>query len=210
MKRALAAAAVLLACVPGNGPLMRPGSDCLSCHDGSRAPRWTVAGTWQRQGDQIAIQDSNGKKFTLSANQAANFYTAEPLAFPLQISVNGAPMPGGLSADQGGSCNRCHFNGGAPPGPLMLPGQDCLTCHDGSAAKKFTAAGTWLPQGSTVSITDASGATVTLTANQVGTFYTDAALRLPLSITVGAQRMEPLADYGGCNRCHGTGAGGDR
>ena len=36
---------VLAACQPENSPIMRPGEDCLHCHDGSRARSWTLAGT---------------------------------------------------------------------------------------------------------------------------------------------------------------------
>jgi hypothetical protein len=203
------AALLLSGCVPAEGPMMKPGADCLACHDGGTARRWTVAGTWGGQGNHVAIQDANGKSLGLTTNDAGNFYTAESLVFPLQVSVNGTPMPGGLSASQGGSCNRCHAGGAAATGPLMLPGQDCITCHDGSAAKRFTVAGTWLPQGATVVLTDANGTTITLTTNQVGNFYTDAALAFPLTVRVNAETMPAAVTYGGCNRCHGSGGGGD-
>ena len=205
MRAALATAMLLVAgCVPDHGPLMRPGSDCLGCHDGDTAKRWTAAGTWAGQGNRVDIQDASGKSFTLTTNQVGNFYTAEALAFPLQVSVNGAAMPGGLTVDQGGSCNRCHANG-AETGPLMAPGQDCLACHDGKGAKRFTAAGTWSSRGDTVVLVDASGTRVTLVANEVGNFYTDAPLAFPLTASVGGERMEIPLTYGGCNRCHGGG-----
>ncbi len=205
---AAAAALALAGCVPDHGPTMQPGSVCLGCHDGDRAPRWTAAGTWGGQGNSISLQDANAKSFTVPTNQAGNFFTAESLAFPLQVSVNGVAMPGGLTAAQGGSCNRCHAAGGMT-GPLMAPGQDCLACHDGTGAKRFTIGGTWPPQGQAVTVTDAHGTTVTLTTNEVGNFYSDAALVFPLAASVGGSRMEPPLDYGGCNRCHtGGGSGG--
>ncbi len=98
-----------MACIPEEGPLMEPGSDCLECHDGGEARRWTAAGTWGGQGNAVSIQDAGGKSFTLRTNQAGNFYTAESLSFPLRVSVNGRAMP---SAVSDGSCNRCHGEGG--------------------------------------------------------------------------------------------------
>jgi YD repeat-containing protein len=122
MIRASALAALLLAttaCIPEEGPMMEPGSNCLECHGGGggeeSGPRWTLAGTWDRQGNRIAVRDAAGKAFTLTANRAGNFWTAEPLAFPLQVSVDGQPMPGGVTSAQG-SCNRCHQRAGATGG----------------------------------------------------------------------------------------------
>jgi hypothetical protein len=198
------AALLAAGCVPEHGPLMEPGADCLRCHDGDRAKRWTAAGTWGGQGNTVAIQDAGGKAFTLTTNQVGNFYTAEPLTFPLQVAVNGTSMPGGLSAQQGGSCNRCHL-GGETPGPLMSPGRDCLGCHDGAGAKLWTVAGTWSAPGATVTVSDARGATATMTTNEVGNFYTETSLTFPLTARVGGQTMPGAVTYGGCNSCHGRG-----
>lgn len=203
---------VAVACVPSEGPLMEPGRDCLQCHGAGGAKRWTVAGTtWSgvaptAQGARIAITDAGGKSFTLKANQVGNFYSAEPLTFPLTVSVNGKPMPDPVKY---GGCNMCHGPYGVQTGENMLPGDDCLRCHDGTMAKRFTAAGTFLPPGSSVTVS-AGGNTVTLTTNSVGNFFTDAPLTLPGTASVNGQRMEPALTYGGCNRCHGAGgAGGD-
>src|SRR5512133_3922727 len=99
--RHVAVAAVLLAlaagCIPDPGPMMKPGSDCMECHGGGGgeedAVPWTVAGTMEGQGLHVLIQDSAGKSFTLRTHQAGNFYTREPVAFPIRVSVDGAPMP---------------------------------------------------------------------------------------------------------------------
>jgi hypothetical protein len=203
---AFALASVLAAgcAVPTHGPLMDPGQDCLGCHDGHAARRWTVAGTW-RPGSQITITDAAGKSFALRGNEVGNFYTAEPLVFPLTLSVDGRTMP--TPASYGG-CNRCHGAGGAASiatGPLMAPGQDCLACHDGAQARRWTAAGTWTRPGATVTLTDAGGQVVTLTSNQAGNFYTDAALVFPLVANVDGLTMPAQVTYGGCNRCHGPG-----
>ncbi len=203
--RRLAPAALLAlaACLPEHGPLMAAGQDCLSCHDGNQARLWTVAGTWSGQGQQVAITDASGKALTLTTNQVGNFYTAEPVAFPLQVSVDGARM----SPDPTyGGCNRCHGNGGAT-GPEMLPGRDCLACHVGNGVKLFTVAGTWR-SGGIVTLRDARGTVVTLTPNRVGNFFTDAPLQLPLTASVGGETMPQPVTYGGCNQCPGGGGEG--
>jgi hypothetical protein len=120
MTRAALLAALLFAaggCIMEEGPMMEPGSDCMECHDGGEAPRWTVAGTWERQGQRVGIVDANGKSFTLHTNKAGNFWSSEPVAFPLTVSVDGVSMAtnpkGGLvQSSSRGSCNRCHDHGG--------------------------------------------------------------------------------------------------
>lgn len=115
-------------------------------------------------------------------------------------------------------------------GGEMLPGADCLACHsagnftdDKAAAKEsdaedadqlFTAAGTVFAdldgteplQGAIVRITDADGATVELTSNGVGNFYTSTPLTAPLSAEVEVDgeivEMGTTIDDGGCNSCH--------
>jgi hypothetical protein len=128
--RAPAAALALLVavgCTPADGPMMAPGEDCLRCHgrgeaDDEDGPTWTVAGTVYPsettedpgagvRGATISVRDANGKSFDLRSNRAGNFYSAEPLAFPIEVAVNGRgghrqPTP---LAD--GSCNRCHRPG---------------------------------------------------------------------------------------------------
>lgn len=202
-----AALAVLLvvgaACAPESGPLMAPGEDCLGCHDGGAATRWTVAGTFPGRGRRVWITDASGKSLSLHTNKVGNFYTAEPLTFPLRVGVDGAAMPDPVTY---GGCNRCHGAGrdlGLPTGPLMSPGEDCLGCHDGVDATPWTVAGTWRPQGSTVSISDSAGRTLRLVTNQVGNFYTAEDLTFPLRVSVNGELMEPDVTYGGCNHCHG-------
>ena len=127
MSRLLAVAALLAAaCIPEYGPMMEPGSACLDCHGGGGgeedAVAWTVAGTWSGQGLHVYIQDAAGKSFTIRTNQAGNFYTREPLQFPIAVSIEGAFMPpvqgiggsGGVGQLQpaDANCNRCHGEGG--------------------------------------------------------------------------------------------------
>lgn len=212
MRAALAAALLTAgaACVPADGPLMAAGQDCLACHDGGEAPRWSAAGTWLGEGHHVTLRDASGRTLTLRTNQAGNWYTAERLDFPLRASVDGLEMPKDVTY---GGCNRCHGRGGPfDTGPLMLPGRDCLACHDGTVGPpQFTAAGTWAKEPgrtATVTIIDANGTTVTRATNEVGNFYvyaSDATLTPPLRISVDGEEMEPLASHGSCNRCHGPG-----
>jgi hypothetical protein len=123
-------------------PTMNPGLDCLSCHCqgsptcyGSYKP-WSIAGTVFSSPDaqedagqpnvEILITDANGGQLTLISNSAGNFYTQEPLAFPLkslmlqnkthrmQMNVSTASPPGipnlGSQSNINGisDCNSCH------------------------------------------------------------------------------------------------------
>lgn len=206
------AAALSAACIPSEGPLMAPHQDCLGCHGRGEARTWTVAGTYGGRGSRITITDATGRTFTLHAARNGNFYTAEPVVFPLRVSVDGKEMPDPVK--KYGGCNACHGPGGVDiTGELMAPGSDCLVCHDGSVAEKvFTVAGTWSRAGATVTLTDGV-VTETLTTNAVGNFFTERQFASPLSLTarVDGQTMEPKVTYGGCNACHGAGgeAGGD-
>jgi hypothetical protein len=134
--RALAAAtlAAVLGCTPEDGPSMRPGSDCLECHGNPGAeesgPTWTLAGTVyasaQGSGDgvrgaAIHVVDAGGRAVTLHSNSVGNFYLADALRFPLQVSVerNDATHVMSDSVDEGG-CNRCHHAGSAA-GSIAAP-----------------------------------------------------------------------------------------
>ncbi len=104
-------------------------------------------------------------------------------------------------------------------GPLMYPGEDCLSCHSAQGgAKTWTVAGTVFSgphvsaseglQGATVAVTDANGRTVSLKTNQAGNFYLADAVAFPLSVSVSyqdaIQTMGVQVQYGGCNSCHQT------
>ena len=100
------------------------------------------------------------------------------------------------------------------PGPEMMPGEDCLECHDGVEATLFTAAGTVFDsnlggvglEGVTVTITDALGRQIMLESNAAGNFYTDAPIRMPFMAKTEYEGIEnhmpDPQDYGGCNDCH--------
>jgi hypothetical protein len=115
---------------------MRPGWNCLAsgCHfpDGQPVPPdWSAAGTVYGApaaaphqglaGTTVRIRDAAGKELSLTTNAAGNFYTAEPLAGPLRVSVERegrlATMPEPAPA---GSCNFCHEPTGAALGRIYV------------------------------------------------------------------------------------------
>lgn len=121
------------ACVPDEGPSMRPGEDCLSCHDGDRGPKWSVAGTVF--GDpqaaatggvlaaQVLITDATGRNLTLTTNEVGNFYTAEELTFPIRVEVQKDGKRMAMSdSPPVGSCNYCH-SPQPPEGEDDVPGR---------------------------------------------------------------------------------------
>ncbi len=127
---------------------------------------------------------------------------------------------GGTADDTSTACNEanedCSPGTCGGEGGQMLPGADCLACHDGTngEAGKFTAAGTVFSDldgndvvdGATVRITDADGNVVELTSNAAGNFYTSEALTFPISAEVeldgNVLAMSSAQQSGGCNACH--------
>jgi len=103
----------------------------------------------------------------------------------------------------------------------MLPGSDCLSCHDGRGeAPRFTAAGTVYRAGDAAAGAGLAGATVTLvgsvagqtpaplTTNAAGNFFTSAPLTAPISVTVqgnGGTVTRSSHHGGGCGGCHQPG-----
>ncbi len=121
---------------PTNGPQMMPGSNCMTCHaeGGTSSHAWTVAGTVFNgpkgssallvYGAQVQVTDANGTELTLGTNGAGNFYTAEPLAFPIQVAVQyGDKVMKMQQAPPNGSCNSCHSGNGlnGASGELYVP-----------------------------------------------------------------------------------------
>jgi hypothetical protein len=105
----------------------------------------------------------------------------------------------------------------------MEPGQACISCHAGTGgeAPTFVLAGTLYPtghepdncngvsntSGATVVVTGGSGASVTLTPNPAGNFYSTTSLAPPYQAKVvnaaGAERaMVSKVSSGDCNSCH--------
>ncbi len=134
----LAIALGIAACVPDEGPLMRPGQDCLACHSpeapsGQHAKDWSLAGTVYAaldadpnagvEGDGVEVTDSAGFAFSLRTNQAGNFYSAETVRFPLAVCVSrGGAKSCMQSPVASGACNACHQPGsGLAPGRIQGP-----------------------------------------------------------------------------------------
>jgi hypothetical protein len=195
--------------------MMAPFQDCLGCHGRGEGKAWTVAGTWAK-GAHVSVTDANGKTVPMRGNDAGNFYTAEPLAFPLTVSVNGKVMPDPAILTEPrppakltyGGCNLCHRAEQVTMtfGPEMLPGSDCLTCHrpGGMSSTTFYAAGTFPPPQWPAGTTVRVGGQTTNT-NAVGNFYITTPLTFPTAASVAGASMEGGAPYGGCNACHVNG-----
>lgn len=129
------------ACGPGTcdgeGGEMLPGSDCLACHSSSGAKEegeeggtFTAAGTVYADldgtsplsGATVRITDAGGFIHELTTNSVGNFYTDQPLTFPIaaEVEVDGTVQPMGTSVDVGG-CNSCHMCAGSAGGKLTGP-----------------------------------------------------------------------------------------
>jgi hypothetical protein len=139
--RISALALLLSACIPDNGPLMRPGEDCMACHGGTgslpqaertrHAKTWTVAGTVFEasdtaagvEGAEIEIVDADGFSFALRSNLAGNFYSRESVRLPLKACIaRGGATICQQSEVTSGACNSCHGLAqlGAPQPPLIV------------------------------------------------------------------------------------------
>jgi hypothetical protein len=108
------------------GPLMAPGSDCLTCHGpaGMATAKFTAAGTW----GSPAGTSVNVGGYATTTNTVGNFIfcaaapctyqgnvygTIAPIpsnAWPVPASVGNQTMQGGAPY---GGCNACHGRGGA-------------------------------------------------------------------------------------------------
>jgi hypothetical protein len=105
---------LLLLAACDNGPLMTPGQDCQPCHK-----RFTVSGTVFRHVDSLAadglegasvvITDRDGKSLSLDTNAAGNFYSEEPLHYPLQVEVHDGDVVRKMAPlVESRGCNACH------------------------------------------------------------------------------------------------------
>lgn len=109
---------------------MRPGENCLSCHDGTQheAERYTVAGTVfgsataatasGLNGVTVIITDANHAEARLTTNAAGNFYTSQVFAAPYTVAVEHSGRRFSMAAaPSSGACASCHSTppaGGAP------------------------------------------------------------------------------------------------
>lgn len=112
----------------GNGK-HNDGRNCVStnCHDGQgKPPGWTLAGTLYEDkegsapvaGGTMIFSDANGKEIRLVTARNGNFYTLEPLVFPLRAKASICPntvgMPDEITESMAG-CNAtgCHSEAGS-------------------------------------------------------------------------------------------------
>ena len=94
------------------------GTACLTCHNGTTAARFRVAGTLYTSaqggtpvgGATIVVKDSANVSVKLVTAADGNFYTNEALTPPLTVKASKCPsvdkaMP---TAANNGDCNSCH------------------------------------------------------------------------------------------------------
>ncbi|MFZ5468080.1 MAG: hypothetical protein ACOZIN_01475 [Myxococcota bacterium] len=119
------------------GPLMRPGDNCLRCHNPqgqASAKPWTAAGTvfpvadagrdQGLEGALVKLTSVDGQTVTLVTNRVGNFYTDAALGegFKVELEWEGRSIAMS-SPPPAGSCNACHSLppvGGAP-GRIRVP-----------------------------------------------------------------------------------------
>jgi hypothetical protein len=128
----------------GEGPRMRPGDACISCHRRDDGPNFQIGGTVyptahepsrcngaDAQGAVVTVTDAAGQTVTAQVNAAGNFYTSgrnlRP-PFRAKVAFNGKErlMIGAVPV---GDCNICHTQNGTTivtggpkaPGRILLP-----------------------------------------------------------------------------------------
>jgi hypothetical protein len=112
---------------PGDGH-HNAGANCLGCHTGNGAPRWTAAGTLYNlagtapvAGATITLIDSANKSITIVSATNGNFWTTEALQMPLRVRASKCPSAVFMSMQApAGACNSCHSTGGNP-GRIKMP-----------------------------------------------------------------------------------------
>jgi hypothetical protein len=134
----------------------------------------------------------------------------------------GTPPPDPLNAAP--TCtSKVNWTRGTNGSSQMEPGQACISCHAGSGgeAPTYVIAGTLYPTGhepdncngvngttgARVVVTGKNGASVTLTPNSAGNFYSSSSLPPPYQAKVvtsaGLERvMTTAVPSGDCNSCH--------
>jgi len=119
------------------GPTMQPGSNCMSCHQGGEAGRFTAAGTVFAGGGSsapglagavVTIVPKTGTTVRLTTNSVGNFYTSAPLSPPLTVSVSSGGHTSTMSGPaSSGACGSCHKPAGAAAARVHVG--NCSACH---------------------------------------------------------------------------------
>ncbi len=115
----------------GNGPAMRPGDACSTCHG------FSIAGTAYKTehesegcaganvtGATVVITDATGFVETIPVGTDGNFYTTDGITGPFRAKILYQGRERDMLSPQAfGSCNFCHTSNGAntAPGRIMLP-----------------------------------------------------------------------------------------
>ena len=99
---------------PGDGH-HNPGAECLGCHNGNIATKWTVAGTLYGgngaplSGATIELVQGNGQTLRVATCANGNFYTSQAVTYPLTVRASQCPSDAPMvSTVQAGGCNSCH------------------------------------------------------------------------------------------------------
>lgn len=117
------------------GELMRPGGNCISCHQQEGAPAYTIAGTVMGdyaddadceglEGVVVEITGADGKVLTLETNSVGNFLYAGSVAKPYtaRVLADGEELAM-LAPQNDGNCANCHTEVGTSgaPGRIVSP-----------------------------------------------------------------------------------------
>lgn len=112
------------AAAPGDGHHF-PGEDCIACHrQAGGAPPFTVGGTLYNDeegsapaaGATIVVDDFYGNRFTMVTEENGNFYSIDPITFPVKTYLAVCPDVIPMITDvplASASCNSasCHSQG---------------------------------------------------------------------------------------------------
>lgn len=104
------------------GPDMKPGENCLSCHAGGRAPSFTAAGTVFSSLDAASTAGVSGLTVTfkdeagatlrqVTTSRAGNFYVQGALASTFTVEVSDGSTVKHMALQSRGDCNSCHTSG---------------------------------------------------------------------------------------------------
>ena len=122
-----------------------PGQACAGCHNGSIGPAFTVGGTLyaDRGGAQavagvtVTLIDADQNRIDMVAAQNGNFWTDQPVSFPVTTFASSCPdlVPMSTVADSG-DCNGCHSAGAAIAFAPQRPAAAARRSYSGGAQRR--------------------------------------------------------------------------
>jgi hypothetical protein len=138
---AVLAAASLSACggegEGGEGPTMKPGSNCNECHSFGAAGTVFGAGNAASadgvQGVTVTLS-GGGQTVTRTTNSAGNFYTSTALPATVDVTLQLGGVTVSKPGHHSGGCGACHSSAGAAGirihlGPNRTTTAACSACH---------------------------------------------------------------------------------